>query len=49
MEVENRIKIKTSAAVRGKIVTNLGWTTKTKRLSMHENLAMEFHECKLMY
>ncbi|CAB1326022.1 unnamed protein product [Coregonus sp. 'balchen'] len=33
----------------GKIVTNPGRRTKTKRLSMHEKLAMEIHECKLMY
>ncbi|CAB1313481.1 unnamed protein product [Coregonus sp. 'balchen'] len=33
----------------GKIMSlTLGQTTKTKRLSMHEKLAMEFHERKLM-
>ncbi|CAB1325701.1 unnamed protein product [Coregonus sp. 'balchen'] len=39
----------TSAAARRKdCVTNPGWRTKTKRLSMHEKLAMEFHVRKLI-
>ncbi|CAB1344783.1 unnamed protein product, partial [Coregonus sp. 'balchen'] len=40
----------TSAAARREdCVTNPGWRTKTKRLSMQEKLAMEFPEHKLMY
>ncbi|CAB1343172.1 unnamed protein product [Coregonus sp. 'balchen'] len=37
------------SARREDCVTNQGRRTKTKRLSMHEKLAMEFHERKLMY
>ncbi|CAB1332578.1 unnamed protein product, partial [Coregonus sp. 'balchen'] len=40
----------TSAAARREdCVTKPGRRTKTKRLCMHEKLAMEFHEHKLMY
>ncbi|CAB1322550.1 unnamed protein product [Coregonus sp. 'balchen'] len=38
-----------TAARREDCVTNPGRRTKTKRLSMQEKLAMEFHERKLMY
>ncbi|CAB1311880.1 unnamed protein product [Coregonus sp. 'balchen'] len=38
-----------AAARRKDCVTNPGRRTKTNRLSMHEELAMEFHERKLMY
>lgn len=38
-----------AAARREDCVTNPGQRTKTKRLSMHEKLAMEFHERRLMH